>query len=40
MRDMFSRLPYPGKKNKLVQPDPAIAFEFTPECIAAKRLAR
>jgi len=40
MRDILSRLPYPGKKNKLVQPDANIAFEFTPECIAAKRLAR
>ena len=40
MRDILSRLPYPGKKNKLVQPDANIAFEFTPECIAAKGLAR
>ena len=40
MRDVLSRLPYPGKKNKLVQPDANMAFEFTPECIAAKRLAR
>jgi len=40
MRDILSRLPYPGKKNKLVQPDANIAFEFTPDCIAAKRLAR
>lgn len=27
-------------KNKLVQPDPDIAFEFTQDCIDAKRLAR
>ena len=40
MRDMLSRLHYEGKKAKLVQPDPNIAFEFTPECITAERLAR
>ena len=40
MRDILSRLHYAGKKNKLVQPDPNIAFEFTPDCIDAKRLAR
>ncbi len=40
IRDILSRLHYAGKKNKLVQPDPDIAFEFTPDCIAAKRLAR
>ena len=40
MRDLLSRLPYPDKKHKLVQPDANIAFEFTPDCIAAKRLAR
>ena len=40
MRDILSRLHYAGKKNKAVQPDPDIAFEFTPDCIAAKRLAR
>ena len=40
MRDILSRLHYAGKKNKLVQPDPGVAFEFTPDCIAAKRLAR
>ena len=40
MRDILSRLHYAGKKNKLVQPDPDVAFEFTPDCIAAKRLAR
>ena len=40
MRDILSRLHYAGKKNKLVQPDPNIAFEFTPECIEARRLAR
>ncbi len=40
MRDMLSRLHYAGKKNKLVQPDQEIAFEFTPDCIAAGRLAR
>ena len=40
MRDILSRLHYAGKKAKLVQPDPEVAFEFTPDCIAAKRLAR
>ena len=40
MRDILSRLHYAGKKTKLVQPDPDVAFEFTPDCIAAKRLAR
>ena len=40
MRDILSRLHYAGKKNKLVQPDPDVAFEFTPDCIAARRLAR
>jgi polyphosphate kinase 2 len=40
MRDILSRLHYAGKKAKLVQPDPDVAFEFTPDCIAAKRLAR
>jgi polyphosphate kinase 2 len=40
IRDILSRLHYAGKKNKLVHPDPNIAFEFTPDCINAKRLAR
>ena len=40
MRDILSRLQYAGKKHKLVQPDPDITFAFSPECIAAKRLAR
>jgi len=40
MRDILSRLRYAGKKNKLVQPDPDVAFEFTPDCITARRLAR
>ena len=40
MRDILSRLHYAGKKNKLVQPDQNVAFEFTAECIDAKRLAR
>ena len=40
MRDILSRLHYAGKRAKLVQPDPDVAFEFTPDCIAAKRLAR
>lgn len=40
MRDILSRLHYAGKKIKLVQPEPDIAFEFTPDCIATKQLAR
>ena len=40
IRDVLSRLHYAGKKNKLVQPDPDIAFEFTRECIQSRRLAR
>ena len=40
IRDILSRLHYAGKKNKLVQPDPDIAFEFTPDCIQSRRLAR
>ena len=40
IRDVLSRLHYAGKKTKLVQPDTNIAFEFTPDCIASKRLAR
>ena len=40
IRDVLSRLHYAGKKNKLVQPDQDIVFEFTPDCIAARRLAR
>ena len=40
IRDILSRLHYAGKKNKLVQPDADIAFEFTPDCIHSQRLAR
>ena len=40
IRDVLSRLHYAGKKTKLVQPDTNITFEFTPDCISAKRLAR
>ena len=40
IRDVLSRLQYAGKKSKLVQPDTNIAFEFTPDCITSKRLAR
>ena len=40
IRDILSRLPYAGKKSKLIQPDTNISFEFTPDCIASKRLAR
>ena len=40
IRDMLSRLHYEGKKSNAVQPVPEIAFEFTPDCILSKRLAR
>jgi polyphosphate kinase 2 len=40
MRDILSRLHYEGKKKKAVQPDRNIVFEFSPDCIDAKRLAR
>ena len=40
MRDILSRLHYAGKKQKLVQADRRIAFEFTPDCIQSQRLAR
>ena len=40
IRDILSRLHYAGKKDKLVQPDVNIAFEFTPDCIQSQRLAR
>jgi polyphosphate kinase 2 len=40
IRDILSRLHYAGKKNKMVQPDTNIAFEFTPDCITTKRLAK
>ncbi|WP_029524206.1 polyphosphate kinase 2 [Polaromonas glacialis] len=40
IRDFLSRLHYVGKKNKLVQPDADVAFEFTPDCIESQRLAR
>ncbi len=40
MRDILSRMHYAGKKNKVVQPDPDVAFEFTPDCVHEQRLAR
>ena len=40
MHDILSRLHYDGKKEKLVPPDPNLAFELTPDCIANKRLTR
>ena len=40
MRDILWRLHYAGKKNKLVQSDPDVAFEFTPDGTAAGRRAR
>ena len=40
IRDILSRVQYDGKKDKLVQPDEAIAFRFTADCIAGGRLER
>lgn len=40
IRDVLSWLPYAGKKSKLARPNPAIAFESTPECIGTERLAQ
>ncbi|MBT9455758.1 MAG: polyphosphate kinase 2 [Burkholderiaceae bacterium] len=40
IRDILSRLDYDGRRAKLVRPDPAIAFEFTPDCLTNGRLAR
>lgn len=39
MRDILSRPHYAAKNKKLVQPDPSIAFEFTPDCLKSERLA-
>jgi polyphosphate kinase 2 len=39
IRHILSRLHYAGKKNKLVAPDPEVVFEFSKECLDAKRLA-
>ncbi len=40
MRDILSRIDYAGRKHRVVQPDPDVVFEFTPDCIDAERLAR
>jgi polyphosphate kinase 2 len=40
MRDLLSRLDYPGRSRELQAPDPDIAFEFSLDCIGSKRLAR
>ena len=39
IRDILSRLHCKSKQTKLVQPYPAIAFAFSPDCIDSKRLA-
>jgi polyphosphate kinase 2 len=39
IRGVLSSLHYEGKHHAVVEPDPDIAFEFTPDCIAAERLA-
>ncbi len=40
MRDMLSRLRYADKNEALLRPDRAIVFDFTLDCIGAKKLAR
>ncbi|WP_151447075.1 polyphosphate kinase 2 [Lacisediminimonas profundi] len=40
MRDILSHLPYAGKDEKLVQPDPTVVFEFHSECLKNGMLAR
>ena len=39
MRDLLSRLQYAGKSSELARPDPELVFDFTLDCIGAKRLA-
>jgi hypothetical protein len=39
IRGVLSRLHYEGKHLDVVQPDPDIAFDFTPDCLSAERLA-
>jgi polyphosphate kinase 2 len=39
MRSILTSVDYARKLKAFVQPDPAIAFEFTPDCIGSGRLA-
>ena len=39
MRDLLGRLHYAGRSKTLVTPDRNIVFEFTPDCLATRRLA-
>ena len=39
IRKALAKLHYEGKNHDVVQPDPDVAFDFTPECIACERLA-
>ena len=39
IRKALAKLHFEGKHHDVVQPDPDIAFDFTPECIASERLA-
>jgi len=39
IRKVLAKLHYEGKNHEAVQPDPDIAFDFTPDCIASERLA-
>jgi polyphosphate kinase 2 len=40
IRDLLSRLHYAGKKQRLVQPDLNIAFQFDPTCVEGAILAK
>ncbi len=40
IRDILSRLHYGGRSKKLTAPDRNVVFEFTPDCLTTKRLAR
>ena len=39
IRGVLCRLEYEGKRHHVVQPDPDIAFNFSPDCISGERLA-
>lgn len=39
IRGILCTLPYEGKHHVVVQPDPDIAFDFSPDCISGERLA-
>ena len=39
IRGVLCRVHYEGKHHDIVEPDPDIAFDFTPDCISSERLA-